>query len=194
MLPVPSEERFDLFTTFDHVRFSCSHFTLGGAVPFPRVPWSRDLLCFYQVLFPDRLPWVRLCCPCRAGIVEGLWNASKNLIINWLCYQFSFAPSPLWHDQQAEGLIYPSPMATPWEAMKQQSNGNALGNDETTSQWQRLGKTNKIWIAPQSFKSCMKIPNNLTALSHSSPVIARSAARNKIWMIIFCIPKQSQTQ
>ena len=34
-------------------------------------------------------------------------------------------------------------------------------------------------IAPQSFKSCMKNPNNITALSRSRPVIARSSAQSK---------------
>jgi hypothetical protein len=36
-------------------------------------------------------------------------------------------------------------MATPWETMKQQTNGNALG------------KQIKWWSAPQSFKSRMMI-------------------------------------
>jgi hypothetical protein len=58
-------------------------------------------------------------------------------------------------------------MVTPWETMKQQPNGHTLG------------KTNKIWIAPQSFKSCIKIPDDRTALTHSRPVIARSAAQSK---------------
>jgi len=58
-------------------------------------------------------------------------------------------------------------MATPWETMKQQPNGNALG------------KQAKLWIAPQSFKSSPKTKNNIPALSHSRLVIARSAAQSK---------------
>jgi len=37
-----------------------------------------------------------------------------------LCIQLCFAQSLSQHNQQAEGLAYPSPMATPWETMKQQ--------------------------------------------------------------------------
>ena len=32
-------------------------------------------------------------------------------------------------------------------------NGNALGNDETTTDGDALGKQLKLWITPQSFKS-----------------------------------------
>ena len=55
----------------------------------------------------------------------------------------------------------------PWETMKQQPNGNALG------------KQAKLWIAPQSIKSLPIIINNITALSPLRPVIARSAAQSK---------------
>jgi hypothetical protein len=48
------------------------------------------------------------------------------------------------------------------------TNGNALGGQS------------KSWITPQNFKSCMKTQNNITALSLSEPVIARSAAQSKI--------------
>ena len=41
-----------------------------------------------------------------------------------------------------------------------------------------LGKQAKFWIAPQSFKSGVKITNNITALSPSRSVIARSAAQS----------------
>jgi hypothetical protein len=44
-------------------------------------------------------------------------------------------------------------METPWETMKQKPNGDALG------------KQSKLWIAPQSFKSCMNITINITAHS-----------------------------
>ena len=35
----------------------------------------------------------------------------------------------------------------------------------------------KLWIAPQSFKSCRNTTNNIIALSPSGPVIARRAAQ-----------------
>jgi hypothetical protein len=57
-------------------------------------------------------------------------------------------------------------MATPWETMKQQQNGNALG------------KQTKLRSAPQGSKSCMMIINIITALSSSRSVIARSAAQS----------------
>jgi len=47
-------------------------------------------------------------------------------------------------------------------------------------------RSSKSWIAPQSSKSCMKIPNNITALSPSGPVIARSAALNSFLIPIIC--------
>jgi hypothetical protein len=59
-------------------------------------------------------------------------------------------------------------MATPWETMKQQPNGNTLG------------KQAKLCIAPQSFKCCEKTTNTITALSNSEPVNARSAELDKI--------------
>jgi hypothetical protein len=40
-------------------------------------------------------------------------------------------------------------MATPWEMMKQQPIGNALG------------KQSKLWSKPQSFKSMGKLTNNI---------------------------------
>jgi len=48
------------------------------------------------------------------------------------------------------------------------------------------GWWSKLWSAPQSFKSCIKIPNNITAISTSGPVIARSAEQNKVCNGIFC--------
>ena len=48
-----------------------------------------------------------------------------------------------------------------------------------------------MWIAPQSFKSCMKITNDITALSLSRTVIARSAKQNKICNEFICTTKQS---
>ena len=81
---------------------------------------------------------------------------------------------------------------------------NRLKAQHTLAPWQRLGKRwnnnpmattwenrQNFWIAPQSFKSWMKITNNITALSLSWPVIARSAAQTKFWKIIICTPKQS---
>jgi hypothetical protein len=43
----------------------------------------------------------------------------------------------------------------------------------------KVERWTKLWIAPQSFKSCMMIPNTITALSPSGPVIARSAVQSK---------------
>jgi hypothetical protein len=57
-------------------------------------------------------------------------------------------------------------MATPWETMKQQNNGNALG------------KQSKLRIAPHSSKSCMKIQNNITALFLSQELSLRGVRQN----------------
>ena len=40
---------------------------------------------------------------------------------------YCLAPSLYLHSQQAESPAYPSPMATPWETIKKQPNGNTLG-------------------------------------------------------------------
>ncbi len=58
----------------------------------------------------------------------------------------------------------------------------------------RFWNDSKLLIAPQGFKSWRKITNNITAPTHSGPVIARSAAPNKIWTIITCTTKQSHSK
>ena len=64
-------------------------------------------------------------------------------------------------------------MATPWETIKQQQLATPWENKQ------------KLWIAPQGFKGCGKTTNNITALSPSWPVIARSAAQSEFegWLL-----------
>jgi len=123
-----------------------------------RIFLTNSVLTILFFSFPKALPLGQGMLPLRGDDPARIMNRIINHDLFCIFQAHFEARSPSRHNQQAEGLTCPSPMATPWETMNQNQMATTWENK------QNCGLRHKV------FKSCMKIPNNFSALSPSGPV------------------------
>ena len=109
--------------------------------------------------FPRQCHWARVCCHYVAMILLGLWHCTLKMILSskFRDIQYFGGRSASQHNQQAESLIYSSPMATPWENIIHNPMANALGSDVKEKRNSIYQIKGQVQDGSQGCRNCRKV-------------------------------------